>query len=86
MGGQRSAPGLVEARVDHLEQRPDHGVGGPRVVVGGAGDLGDQRAGVPELDARAHPVGRLGRAAAEHVREPLAKPPLDAARRTRTSS
>ena len=78
MGGQRPAPVLVEALVDHLEQRPDHGVGRPRVVVGGAGDFGDQRAWVPELDARAHPV--RARTATEDVRQPLAEPPLDAAR------
>ena len=42
VGGERRAPGLVEAFVDDFEQRPDHGVGRPRVVVDGAGDFGDE--------------------------------------------
>ena len=48
----------------------------PRIVVVGAGDLGDQRARVAERDTRAHAV--LAGAAAEDVRQPLAQPALDA--------
>ena len=72
--GQGGRPRLVEAGVDHVEQRPGQGVGGPRVVVAGTRDLGDQRAGRPERDGRAHAVAVGTRA--EHVGEPLREPPL----------
>ena len=62
----------------HVEQRPGERVRGPRVVVAGAGDLGDQRAGRPERDGRAHAVA-VG-SGAEHVGEPLGEPPLHPAR------
>lgn len=62
---------------DDLQQRPHHGVRRPGVVVGGAGDLGDERVRVPELDPRTHAVGT--RTAAEDVGQALAQPPLDAA-------
>jgi hypothetical protein len=75
MGGQRFAPGFVEAAVDHLEQRPDHGVRRPRIVVGGAGDLRDQRARIAERDPGADAV--LSGAAAEDVAEPLTQPAFD---------
>ena len=79
VGGERAAPRLVEAAVDDLEQRPDHRVGRPRVVVDGAGDLGDQRVRAAERDAGADTVGAV--AAAEDVGQPLAQPALDALRR-----
>ncbi len=79
VGGQRRAPRLVEAGVDDLEQRPDHRIRVPWILVGGAGDLRDERAWVAECDAGADAVGGL--AAAEDVRQPLAQPPLHAARR-----
>ena len=41
---QRAAPRLIQRAVDDLQQRPRHGLGRPRIVVDGAGDLGDQRA------------------------------------------
>ena len=71
---ERARPGLVEAGVDDVEQRPGQGLGGPRVVVAGTGDLGDQRAGRPEGDSRAHSVA-VG-AGPQQVGEPLGEPPL----------
>ena len=76
-------PRLVEAAVEHRQQRPGQGVGRPRVVVAGAGQLGDQRAREPELDARAHPVTGAVAGRAEPVGQPLGEPPLHAARRAR---
>ena len=78
MGGQRPAPRSVERLVDHLEQRPDHRIRRPRILVGGAGDFGDQRVRVAERDAGADAVGTVP--AAEDVRQPLAQPPLDTTR------
>ena len=66
--GQRRAPGLVEAVVDHRQQRPHHGVGGPRIAGIDTGQLGQQGARVAELDACAHP---------EPVGQPLTEPALD---------
>ncbi|KMO84218.1 hypothetical protein MCHUDSM44219_00810 [Mycolicibacterium chubuense] len=77
--GERRAPRLVQRAVDDVEQRPDHGVGRPGVVVGGVGQFGDQRARVAERDAGAHSV--LTVAAAQDVGEPLTQPALGAARR-----
>ena len=77
VGGQGAAPRLVEALVDHLQQRPDHGVRRPWIVVVGTGDLGDQRVRVPELDAGAHPI-RPG-PATQDVGQALAEPSLGSA-------
>ncbi len=76
---ERATPVFAEAGVDRLEQRPRHGIRRPGVVVDGAGDLGDQRGGGAEHHPCAHPIGAV--AAAEHMGEPLAQPPLHAARR-----
>ncbi len=77
---QGGRPRLVEALVEHRQQGPGERVGRPRVLVAGAGQLGDQRPREPELDAGAHPVS-AARRGAEPVREPLAEPPLHAAGR-----
>ena len=77
--GERVVPRLVEALVDHLEQRPGERVGRPRVVVDRAGELGDERTRRAEVHPGADAVERV--APAEPVREPLAEPPLDAAGR-----
>jgi len=79
VGRDGPAPGLVEAGVDDVEQRPRHGVRRPWVVLDGPGELGDQRRGRAEGDARAHTIGAV--AATKHVRESLGQPPLHAARR-----
>ena len=79
VGRQRLAPLVVAALVDDFEQWPDESVGVPRVVVLGAGDLGDEGSRVTERDAGADAV--LPVAAAEDVRQPLAQPPLDTLRR-----
>ena len=77
---QGGRPRLVEALVEHRQQGPGERVGRPRVLVTGAGQLGDQRPREPELDAGAHSVSPARRGA-EPVREPLAEPPLHAAGR-----
>ena len=78
---QGGCPRLVEAAVEHRQQRPGKCVGRPRIVVAGAGQLGDQRPREPELDAGADAVtGALG-GGAEPVGQPLAQPPLHAASR-----
>ena len=56
VGGERRRPGLVQGGVEHRQQRPGQRVGRPRVVVAGAGQLGDQRAREAELDAGADAV------------------------------
>ncbi|CKQ87640.1 Uncharacterised protein [Mycobacterium tuberculosis] len=78
VGCQRAAPRFVEAGVDHRQQRPRQGFRRPRVVVEGAGDLGDQGLRIAERDAGAHPVG-AARPAAQHERKPLAQPAFHAA-------
>ena len=78
---QSGCPRLVEAAVEHRQQRPGKCVGRPRIVVAGAGQLGDERPREPELDAGADAVtGALG-GGAEPVRQPLAQPPLHPASR-----
>jgi len=79
MPGQDAAPRLIQRGVDDFQQRPRHGVGGPRIVVDRAGDLGDQRAWAAERHSRAHTI--TGTTTPDDMREPLAEPPLDAARR-----
>ncbi len=74
--GKRLAPVVAATGVDDVEQRPHHGVGGPRIVTVDAADLGDQRARVAEGDACADAV-RAG-AAAQEVAQPLTQPALDA--------
>jgi hypothetical protein len=78
MRREGAAPRLIEAAVDHLEQRPHHGVRRPRVLIGGAGDLGDERVRIAERDARADAVA--AGAAAEDMAEPLTEPALDTLR------
>ena len=72
-----AAHGSSRRRVDGGQQRPDQGVGCPRVVVAGAGDLGDQRGRRAEVDARADAVGPAV-TGAEVVGEALGQPALDA--------
>ena len=52
VGGERGRPGLVERRVEHLEQRPDQPVGLPRVVALALEQQRDQRARAEELAPR----------------------------------
>ncbi len=80
MRRQRAAPGLGEAGVDRLQQRPCHRVRRPRIVIDRAGDRGDQRARTPEQHAGAHAVVTV-RPAPERVRKPLAQPAFYAAGR-----
>ena len=82
---QRRQPGLAERRLDHVEQRPDRPRRQPRIRLpvdaGGRGDGPvDEPARKRELDVRAHAVG-AARRGAEHGRQPLRQPALDAARR-----
>ena len=82
---QRRQPGLAERRLDHVEQRPDRPRRQPRIGLPvDAGSRGDGPVDEParerELDVRAHAVGAAGRGA-EHGRQPLRQPALDAARR-----
>ena len=76
---ERSAPVVVAAGVDGVQQWPGHRVRRPGIVVNCAGDLGDQRCGGAERHPGAHSVGAV--APPEHVGESLAQPPLHAARR-----
>ena len=61
VGGEGRAPRLVEAGVDHLEQRPDQPVGVPRVVALAAEQHRDQRARVEEPHPRADAVAAARR-------------------------
>ena len=73
---QRVAPGLAQALVDHLEQRPDQAVGIPGVVALAIEQQGDQRSGAEELDTGADAV-LAAWPHAQPVREPLGQPALD---------
>ena len=75
MGRQRGAPTFAEVFVDDFQQRPCHGIRRPGVVIGRAGDLGDQRLRVTELDARANPVAAV--ADAKKMAESLTQPSLN---------
>ena len=76
---ERSAPVVVAAGVDGVQQWPGHRLRRPGIVVDCAGDLGDQRGRGAERHPGAHPVGAV--AAPEHMGQSLAQPPLHAARR-----
>ncbi len=85
VGGERDQPWLVDALLDHLEQRPDRALGQPRIELGvdSRGDrdrFGDQRVGGGEGDAGADPVGASARGP-EHERQPLGQPALHPAGR-----
>jgi hypothetical protein len=56
VGGQGAAPGLVQARVDDLQQRPGHDIRRPRILIAGTGDLGDQGGRRSEGHPGAHAV------------------------------
>ncbi len=75
MGGKRRAPRLVEAGVDHLEQRPHQPVGVPRVVALAAEQHRHQRPRAEEPHPRADTVATPG-ARAEPVGQPLGQPAL----------
>ena len=85
VGPQQPGPRLVPGLVDDPQQRPDHLVGPPRVVLLGHGigrrqrprDQAQRRA---EVDRRADSVGPPG-PGAQPRGQPLAQPPLHPGRR-----
>ena len=85
VGPQQPGPRLVPGLVDDPQQRPDHLVGPPRVVLLGQG-LGrrqrprDQAPGRAEVDRRTDAVGPSG-PGAQPRGQPLAQPPLHPGRR-----
>ena len=78
VGSEGVQPGLVQAGVDDLEQRPDRRLGQPRVGIGldarrGRDRIADEPARRGERHVGAHPVAPAGRRA-EPVGHPLGQP------------